>query len=223
MRLGLRWFPVVTAVVFGVTATANVLQFFVHGMLAHLERSPAALHGEWWRTVTSLFVQDGGVAGTVSNLLFLLLAGVIAEQVATRPSWLVAYFGAGLAGEAAGYGWQPYGGGNSVAICGLAGLIAVALWAGDRRAPALAPMILLLWCGALLSNLWYPLIAVGFVATGLARIAAERGLPVGRLAAAAALLTGLAMAAAEDIHGAALLAGLAIAVILARAGRAARR
>jgi hypothetical protein len=44
-RLGLRRFPVTTAVVLGVTALPNVLQFLVHGMLARLERTPAGLAG----------------------------------------------------------------------------------------------------------------------------------------------------------------------------------
>ena len=109
-RFGLRRFPVVTAVVCAVTGASNVLQSLVPGMLARLERAPAGLHGEWWRTGTALFVQDGGV-----------VAGV------------------------------------------------------------------------------------------LARVAADRGVPVVRRAAAGALLTGAAMTAAGNIHGAALLAGIAIA------------
>jgi membrane associated rhomboid family serine protease len=212
-RLGLRRFPLVTAVVFGVTALVNLTQFLVPGTLAHLERSPAGLHGDWWRTATALFVQDGGVAGTLSNLAFLIAAGVIAEQAVSRPRWLLCYFGAALAGELAGYAWQPYGGGNSVAICGLAGAVAVALW-NERLSPA-APTILLIWCGALLSGLWSPLLVVGVVAGVLARPAADRGVPVARLASAAALVTGVALTAAEDLHGAALLAGLALALLLA--------
>jgi membrane associated rhomboid family serine protease len=220
MRFGLRRFPVVTAVVFAITGLSNGLQFIVPGMLARLERAPAGLHGDWWRTGTALFVQDGGVAGTLSNLGFLLVAGAVAEQVVSRPRWLVGYFGAGLAGELAGYAWQPYGGGNSIAICGLAGFVAVALWMRDGRLPAYAPTVLLFWCGALAANIWYPLLALGVGAGMLVRVAAERGVPVARWAAAGALLTGAAMAAAEDVHGAALLTGIALAALLARDGRA---
>jgi len=216
-RLGLRRFPLVTAVVFGVTALANLTQFLVPGTLAHLERSPAGLHGDWWRTVTSLFVQDGGVAGTLSNLAFLVAAGAVAEQAVSRPRWLFCYFGAGLVGEFAGYAWQPYGGGNSVAICGLAGAVAAALWGERLRFPA--PVVLLVWCGALLAGLWYPLLAAGVVAGMLARPAAERGVPVARLAAAGSLVTGAALTVAGDLHGAALLAGLALASLPAPAVR----
>ena len=222
-RWGLRRFPLVTLVVFGVTALVNLTQLAVPGMLAHLERAPAGLHGEWWRTVTALFGQDGGVAGTASNLAFLAAAGVVAEQATARPRWLLCYFGTGLAGEFAGYAWQPYGAGNSVAICGLAGVVAVALWRHDERLPAYAPIVLLLWCGALLAGLWYPLVAAGVVASVLVRVAAERGVPVARPAALAAPATGVALAAAEDVHGAALLCGLVLATLLAVASGAASR
>jgi hypothetical protein len=57
------------------------------------------------------------------------------------------------AGELAGYVWQPRGAGNSVAICGLAGALTVALLAG-ARAPRLAPVVLVYWCGALLAARW---------------------------------------------------------------------
>lgn len=212
---GLRRFPLVTAVVFGVTALSNAAQFLVPGMLAHLERAPAGLHGDWWRTGSSLFVQDGGVAGTISNLLFLVLVGAVAEQVVSRSRWLLCYFATGLVGEVAGYAWQPHGGGNSVAICGLAGAVAVALWRGDGRLPRFAPTSVLLWCGALLATVWFPLLAIGVVAGMAANVAAGRGVATGRWAAAGVLVTGVALTAARDIHGVALLAGLVIASALA--------
>jgi len=57
-----------------------VLGLLIPGMLAALQRTPQGLHGDWWRTSTALFVQDGGVVGTLSNLAFLLVMGVVAEQ-----------------------------------------------------------------------------------------------------------------------------------------------
>ena len=152
-RWGLRRFPVLTAVVFAVTAVPSVIGLVDADVLAALQRAPEGLHGDWWRTFTALLVQDGGVPGTLSNLFFLLVIGALAEQVAGRGRWLVAYLGAGLAGELAGYAWQPRGAGNSVAVCGLAGVLAEALAAGARL-PRLAPMALLWWCGALLASRW---------------------------------------------------------------------
>jgi hypothetical protein len=207
-------FPLLTAVVFGVTATVNLVQLLVPGTLARLERTPAGLHGDWWRSFTTFLVQDGGIAGTVSNLLFLVLVGALAEQAVSRPRWAACSFGAGLAGQIAGYAWQPYGGGDSVAICGLAGVVAVAWWRGDERLPGAASMITLLWCGALLATAWFPLFALGVAAGAATRFAAERGIPTARWTAAGALATGVALSALENIHGPALLAGLLLAAAL---------
>ena len=129
-RFGFQRLPVATAVVFVVTATTSILGLVIPGMLEGWQRTPQGLQGDWWRSFTALLVQDGGVAGTISNLAFLLVLGVVAEQVLGAGRWLVCYFGAGLVGELAGYLWQPRGAGNSVAICGLAGALIVALVVG---------------------------------------------------------------------------------------------
>ncbi len=144
--------PWLTAVVVVVTATPSSLQFGVPGLLATLERTPAGLGGEWWRSATALLVQDGGVAGTVSNLVFLAVIGMIAEQVMSRPRWLVLYLVPGLVGEFAAYAWQPVGAGNSVAICGLAGGLAVLMLRSDVRLPVATPYAQLLWIGALVAT-----------------------------------------------------------------------
>ncbi|MEV8478042.1 rhomboid family intramembrane serine protease [Streptomyces sp. NPDC051173] len=216
-RAGLRRFPVVTAVVFVATAAVNLLQFAVHGVLAHLERTPAGLHGDWWRSVTSLFVQDGGVAGTVSNLLFLLLIGTVAEQVLSPSRWLSQYFGVGVVCEFVGYAWQPTGGGNSIAVCGLAGAAGLALWRDDARLPDWAAPVLLLWCGAMVGTLWsgaaVPAMVASVAASALIRVGKERGIAVHRPTALAVPIVGIVLAGAQNIHGAALLLGSALAVL----------
>jgi membrane associated rhomboid family serine protease len=222
VRHRLDRFPVLTLIVFVVTATTSVLQFWVPGMLAALQRSPQGLHGQWWRSGTSMFVQDGGVPGTVSNLLFLLLVGVLAEQVLTRPRWLVGYFGAGLVGEAAGYAWQPFGGGNSVAICGLVGVLLVASAfrpvAGDESgawALRFAPIVVMYWCGALLGQVFWPALIVYVIGGIAAQVVAQRGRSVGRAVAVAGGIATVALVAETDIHGAALAAGIAIGTVFA--------
>lgn len=222
VRHRLDRFPVLTLIVFAVTATTSILQFWVPGVLTALQRTPQGLHGDWWRSATSMVVQDGGVPGTVSNLLFLLLVGVLAEQVLTRPRWLIGYFGAGLVGEAAGYAWQPFGGGNSVAICGLVGALLVAsavrpVAARDAGARALrfAPMVVMYWCGALLGLVFWPAMIVYVIGGVVAQAAAQRGHSVGRAVAAAGGIATVALVAEMDIHGAALAAGIAIGTVFA--------
>jgi membrane associated rhomboid family serine protease len=221
-RFGLRRLPVVTGVVFAVTATTSILQFAVPGMLEALQRTPQGLHGDWWRTFTALLVQDGGVAGTVSNLAFLLVIGSVAEQILVPWRWLVCYLGTGLAAELVGYAWQPTGAGNSIAICGLAGALTVALALEDPRLPRPAPVLLLYWCGALLGEVSTPGLVI-YVAAGVLLPAVGLGRLddrlTGRIVAAAAAAAALILLAAANIHGAALAIGIAIAGVMALADR----
>lgn len=216
-KIGLRRPPLLTAIVFGVTAAVNVAQFAAPAVLTTLERTPAGRHGDWWRSGTSLLVQDGGVGGTISNLLFLVIVGVAAEQVAARWAWLVAYLGAATAGEAVGYAWQPTGGGNSIAVCGLAALIAIALWRQDPRMAPFGPFVMLLWTGALLATWIFWIGIVGLV------VAAASNTPgawqhryARQCAVAFVVAVGVLLCAVRNIHGVALLTGLAIAIAVYR-------
>jgi membrane associated rhomboid family serine protease len=211
--VGLQRFPWLTAVVFAVTAVTGLTQFLVPELLSVLERTPAGLHGEWWRSATSLFVQDGGLLGGASNLIVLALIGTLAEQVLSRPRWLAHYFGVGLITELLAYAWQPVGGGNSIAVCGLTGAVAVASWRADSRLPTrVAQISLLVWCGALLSTLSSALsisvIALTAGLTWFAVASTQRVRPVRRLTVAVVALTGVILSAATNIHGGALLIGL---------------
>jgi membrane associated rhomboid family serine protease len=205
---------VLTLIVFAVTAAVNVAQLVYHPLLGELERSPAALHGDWWRTSTALLVQDGGVAGTVSNLLFLLLLGTLAEQVVSREGWLAAYLTTALIGELAGVWWQPTGGGNSVAICGLAGAILAAMGRDDPVLPGMAPFLAVLWIGVLLATAWFPLVIVGLVAAFVLQRLWVAGGRARRAAALAAVVftavVGGFLAMQHNIHGPAALIGLSI-------------
>jgi hypothetical protein len=54
-RFGFQRLPVVTAVVFVITANTSVLGLVLPGMLEALQRIPQGLRGDWWRTFTALF------------------------------------------------------------------------------------------------------------------------------------------------------------------------
>src|SRR5215211_6263561 len=63
-------FPRVTLLLFIAIAFPSILQIFFPTLLFALQRDTARfLGGEWWRLVTALFVQDGGIGGTVFNLV----------------------------------------------------------------------------------------------------------------------------------------------------------
>lgn len=214
-RIGLARVPYATAAVVAMLVAMAVLQALDHALLRELERTSAGLQGDWWRTVTALFVQDGGFFGTASNVAFLAVVGALAEQVLSRPRWLIHYFGVGVFTEFVAYALQPVGGGNSIAVCGLTGAVALAAWHHDERLPRSTPPILVIWVGALVATdpaLATAAVLVATVATGLLIRYQRNHEPAMRsaafvIAAAAVLLTALG-----NIHGVALLAGLFLAL-----------
>src|SRR4051794_18404748 len=81
---GVRWrYPAATIALFILVALPSLLQIPFPRVLTALERNADLIlhHGEWWRVVTSPVVQDGGVAGTIFNLAYLLLIGLLAERL----------------------------------------------------------------------------------------------------------------------------------------------
>lgn len=211
-RLGLRRTPWLTIAVVAVTAAGGIAQHIFDGVLGRLERSPVGLHGQWWRIGTALIVQDGGLAGLVSNLIFLAAVGAVAEQVLARPRWMVQYLGTGLLAELVGYAWQPIGGGNSIAICGLVSAVSFTAWRDRARLPAWGPSLMPVWCGALLAPLWAPLIILGIVGGLVAGRAVQTGRPNGVPIFLGVLAAGAVLAAAANIHGAALVIGAVLAL-----------
>ncbi len=120
--------PVATLVIAGVTAVVSVAANLNPHLLATLGRNGDQLAaGEWWRMVTPLVAQDGGWAGTVFNLVALLVVGTLAETLYGWRVLLGVYALAGVVSEIAGYTVLQHQGfaGNSVANLGLAALCLV--------------------------------------------------------------------------------------------------
>lgn len=217
-----------TLTVFVVTAVPSVLQVWFPDVLAALQRTPAVRDGEVWRVFTSLVVQDGGWIGTMSNLLFLLVLGATAEHVLPRGLWFVCCMAGGVIGQVFGLAWQPVGGGNSVAICGLAGALAVWLIAG-AGVPRWTPVVEAWWCAALAATISGVALVVGVVAAVGAQVAVmssrraaagDRRRTVGRVVGFAVLAFALLLTALMNIHGPPFTVGAA--VTLATFPRAAR-
>ncbi|WP_431924762.1 rhomboid family intramembrane serine protease [Nonomuraea jabiensis] len=200
--------PYTTAAVFVITAIPSLLQFAIPGLEPALMRNPAAIaEGEWWRLGTALVVQDGGVPGTLFNLVCLAVLGYFAERAFGPARWLALYAAGAVTGEAAGYLLNDPGAGNSIAVCGLAGGLAVA--AGDRLGRALGAYYALVLGASILMGLgtWGVIVMVAVSAAGAQLVVRRERLPLWLFAtvavAAASVLTALA-----DLHGIALLSGI---------------
>lgn len=217
-----------TLTVFAITAATSLLQMFAPEVLTVLQRTPAIRDGEVWRIVTSLLVQDGGWFGTISNLLFLLAVGIAAELVLPRWLWLLCYLGGGIVGQLAGLFWQPVGAGNSVAVCGLAGALALTLIRGTNPS-RWAGWIVTWWCAALAATISWTAFLIGVAVAMVAQFAIiilGRGdgkrRSIGRVIGYAVLAYALVLIVLLNIHGPPLLAGAALALIPHRSVAAAR-
>lgn len=118
-----RW-PLLTLGIALLVGTTFALQSLAPELQPLFARDPRMLSsGEVWRAMTALFVQDGGLNGTLFNLFWLLLLGTTAERRFTRRAWLAVYFGGGIVTEFLALAWQPHGAGNSIACLALAGAL----------------------------------------------------------------------------------------------------
>ncbi|MFD8599369.1 rhomboid family intramembrane serine protease [Kitasatospora sp. NPDC059646] len=130
--------PWVTLALFAVLAVMAVVQYAAPGVVDGLGRRPGALtDGQWWRAGTALLVQSSGAAQIAVNLPALLVVGAVAEPVLGRWRTLAVFLASGVLAQAVSLaGWSVRGGGDSVAICGLLGALAVALLAAGPLAEA---------------------------------------------------------------------------------------
>lgn len=112
------------AIVWLVVAIPSVLQFVVPGLLELGMRNGDILrHGEWWRIVTGNVLQDGGVAGTVSNLAVLAVTLLLVGR-ALPGGVAIALFVVGGVGSMLLQLAHP-GAGNSMATLALVAAAAV--------------------------------------------------------------------------------------------------
>lgn len=208
--------PVITAVAVGIATVAGVLQYAVAGMIPLLERDPDALgRGELWRLISPLLVQTLGWYQLLPNLITLALFGWLVEWLLGRRWWFALFAAGTIGGQLAAYSWGIGGGGNSIAICGLAGGLLVFLLC--RPVPPFAVLASVTYVAALTG--WGsggPLAALaGVVAVGVFWIlrAMWNRPALDRIALACALAASAVLTFRQDLHGAALLAGAATASV----------
>jgi membrane associated rhomboid family serine protease len=228
MRLRHRPLPVATILITAVTGIVAGAGFLDPAIRDALRRSPDALAaGEWWRLATPLLVRTDGWLVLAIMLAGTAAAGTVVEPRLGWPRLLVLYLAGGLAGQAAGYAWDPTGAGSSVAMLGLF----AGVWGLLLRRPGVLPafprlagivglcVVTALVGGALISGPAAAAAAAGAgaVTGALAfnRLPRAGGRTTDRVIGVAALASGLALTALRDNHGPAVLASAAAFALLA--------
>ena len=124
-----RRFPILSVSVCVVLCTCLAAQIVNPTLLSAAQRDASRIRGgEWYRLLTALFFQDGGLAGGVWNIAILGVLGSLAEQMLNRAHWAGVYAVSGISAELVALDWQPVGAGNSIAVFGLAGAVVVVAW-----------------------------------------------------------------------------------------------
>jgi membrane associated rhomboid family serine protease len=219
-------FPVLTVTALAFATVAAIAQFATPGIVPLLQRDPVGLaHGQWWRVVSPLAVQTLGWYQVLANLVTLAIIGLVAEWLLGRLRW-VALFAAGtLGGQVAAYAWHEPGGGDSIAICGLAGGVVVALLLHPSPIPRWAADPVIYYVAALTG--WGLRGTRGAAACCVAAVVflygmRRLGLGPEHVGLVGAIACVAVLAAVRDLHGASLASGAVMMTALAGARRSAK-
>ncbi|MFE2120562.1 MULTISPECIES: rhomboid family intramembrane serine protease [Rhodococcus] len=150
----LLWPPPVTALVLWlVVAVPSLLRLAVPSLLGTFGRDPLRIRAEdeWWRVLTSVLVQDGGVFVTLVNLLLLAVVATVAVRV-WGPGRAVGLFAVSqlLFGLFTAFVSPSTGAGSSGASFAVAGSIAGLWLAVGARGAVLAAAVGIGLAGAVL-------------------------------------------------------------------------
>lgn len=117
-----RRFPIVALAATVVVGVPSLLQFAWPSIATSLARNPELTisHGQWWRVVTALLAQDGGLAGAVFNLLVVAGVTLLGEWIWGRWRTIVLFLLPSIIlNLLAVWAWHASGGGSSFASDGL--------------------------------------------------------------------------------------------------------
>ncbi len=221
-----RRLPAATISVLVITSAVSIIGILYPVVLDTLRRDPGALlAGQWWRLLSPLLVQSDGWWQFASNGVALVVVGGAAERLFGSRRWFALYLAGGMAGELAGYAWQPHGAGNSVAVFGLVGGLSVLLFRGGARVPPITSLFIVYWVAAVAGYAaGGPGLAAGIcvlfgVPTGvlLRRKGSERQLAL--YTGVIVLLGEFSLAILHDIHGPATIAGICAGLVTPLPGR----
>ena len=112
--------PALAVVAVLVIGIPSLLQFAVPAVGRVLERDPGRTweHAEWWRPVTALLAQDGGLVAALFNLVVVAYVVLVAEQAWARGRTLLAFLGTSVVVNLIALAWGGHGGGSSFAVDG---------------------------------------------------------------------------------------------------------
>jgi hypothetical protein len=123
-----RPLPLVGIILTILIGVPSLLQFLWPGIADALERNPQLTlnDGQWWRIVTAVMAQDGGLVAAVFNLFVVALVTVLGEWIWGRWRTVVLFLVPSIILNVLAIFWNQPGGGSSFASDGL--LMSICGW-----------------------------------------------------------------------------------------------
>lgn len=115
-----RRFPIVALILTVLIGVPSLLQFALPQITNALSRKPdLELQGQWWRVVTAIAAQDGGLEGAIFNLVVVGVVTVLGERAWGSWRMLVLFLAPSITLNLLAVLWNAPGGGSSFASDGL--------------------------------------------------------------------------------------------------------
>jgi hypothetical protein len=220
-EISLKPLPLLPLLAILLPALFLIWMHFSPTVLIAMQRDPSALSsGQWWRFISPLLIDSDGWIQFVTVSIGFICVGIPAQHLLGNWRWLLLFFAGAIAGELMGYLWQPYGGGTSIALFGLIGGMVIYL---RHKQPVLFLTSMYTLCvvvalvGTDVRSTWL-LLGMYVVLAVIIRICFTRDDDLQTLiwmVNGICILGAVLLLFLHDIHGAALLAGMGVGVLLA--------
>ena len=151
---GFPWLTLVLVVVIGVPSIGQYLGWTAVGDALRREPQLTLHHGEWWRVLTSLLAQDGGIWAAVYSLAVVAVVITLSSWIQGPWLTLAIFVSCSIVLNLLALGWNAVGGGTSFASDGtmLSVLVMGLVLAKDRV--VMISAIIAIAGGTLLVVLW---------------------------------------------------------------------
>jgi hypothetical protein len=144
-----RRFPFVAIITTIVIGVPSLLQFAVPAIATSLERNPPLTlhHGQWWRVLTAVLAQDGGLVAAIFNLFVVAGVTLLGEWIWGRWRTILLFLLPSIILNLLAIAvWNAPGGGSSFASDGLlmsmCGLALITLRDAFARVSAAATILI---------------------------------------------------------------------------------
>ena len=117
-RRGFPWLTLVLIVVIGIPSIGQYAGWPAAGDALRREPELTLHHGEWWRVLTSLLAQDGGIVAAIYSLAVVAVVITLSSWIQGPWLTLAVFLSCSIVLNLLAIGWGAVGGGTSFASDG---------------------------------------------------------------------------------------------------------